>query len=546
MRDLVGDKVFSRGEAYWRDGVVELLAVGPKRVLAQVAGPQDYRVELTGRGESADGTCSCPAFGDWGYCKHWVATALAANAAGSDAEAKSLDAFAEIRRYLNGKDVSALVETIMDCVERDPILFRRLAAASIVTHEDGATLEARLGKMIDGATATNGFVDYSEAACWARGVDEVLDVIAELSTKQAGIALGLAMRTIDRIESAIDDIDDSDGHCGALLDRACELHRTAAQTARPAPLSLARDLFAREMKDNYDIFGGAAGRYGDILGDEGLAEYHRLATEAWEKLPASSGKNRTGMGRPENHFRLRELLDFFAERDGDVEARIALRAKHLDSQGSYLKIAQFCLSQDRAKEALRWVEDGLWMFEDDLPDERLIALAVDLLSKAGRDGDAEAHLWRAFEKAPSLELYQRLCKAAGAAARDKAVKRLQSRLTGAKSSAWHFPADLLITILMEEKQFERAWLNVRDHGASEGLKQKLARASEATHPREALMVYAASVDQMAQLGGDGAYAEAAALIGRMAGLHGASAHAAYLADVKVRFGRKRNFMKLLA
>jgi hypothetical protein len=32
----------------------------------------------------------------------------------------------------------------------------------------------------------------------------------------------------------------------------------------------------------------------------------------------------------------------------------------------------------------------------------------------------------------------------------------------------------------------------------------------------------------------------------MAGLRMASEHAAYLADVKDRFGRKRNFMKLLA
>lgn len=32
----------------------------------------------------------------------------------------------------------------------------------------------------------------------------------------------------------------------------------------------------------------------------------------------------------------------------------------------------------------------------------------------------------------------------------------------------------------------------------------------------------------------------------MARLRGAPEHAAYLTDVKARFGRKRNFMKLLA
>ena len=48
-------------------------------MLAQVAGTEDYRTELTGRGEDFDGECSCPAFEDWGFCKHMVATALAAN-----------------------------------------------------------------------------------------------------------------------------------------------------------------------------------------------------------------------------------------------------------------------------------------------------------------------------------------------------------------------------------------------------------------------------------------------------------------------------------
>ena len=58
----------------------------------------------------------------------------------------------------------------------------------------------------------------------------------------------------------------------------------------------------------------------------------------------------------------------------------------------------------RDQEALRLAEEGLWLFEDGRPDERLVFFAVDLLSQAGRNTDAEAQLWRAFEKAPSLEL----------------------------------------------------------------------------------------------------------------------------------------------
>ena len=50
-------------------------------MLAQVAGSDGYRVVLTGCGKKISGESSCPAFTDWDFCKHMVATAFAANEA---------------------------------------------------------------------------------------------------------------------------------------------------------------------------------------------------------------------------------------------------------------------------------------------------------------------------------------------------------------------------------------------------------------------------------------------------------------------------------
>jgi hypothetical protein len=197
------------------------------------------------------------------------------------------------------------------------------------------------------------------------------------------------------------------------------------------------------------------------------------------------------------------------------------------------------------QEALRRAEEGLWIFEDDRPDERLVFFAADLLSKLGRKSDAEAQLWRAFEKAPSLDLYRRLRKVGGAAARDRAIKFLEVRLAGEKRAKWHEAADVLIRVLMHEKLFDAAWRNSRTHSASSGLRESLARASEATHPREALETYAERVEQLAGKGGDPSYAEASKLIAHMAALRSRAEQQAYVAEVKARFGRKRNFIKLL-
>ena len=85
LKRLAGG-AFPRGEAYHREGRVEILAVEPRRVLAQVTGTEDYRVNLLGAGETIKGECSCPAFDDYGFCKHMVATALAANESGGGSE----------------------------------------------------------------------------------------------------------------------------------------------------------------------------------------------------------------------------------------------------------------------------------------------------------------------------------------------------------------------------------------------------------------------------------------------------------------------------
>lgn len=546
LRDLAGEKVFARGQTYHRDGHVQIIALAPDRVLAQVAGTEDYRTELTGRGKSIDGVCTCPAFDDWGFCKHMVAVALAANAAGNDAEAEGAGALSRIRDHLKEIGIDTLVDMIVGMAERDPALFRKLDMAAAALHADDKTIETRLRKAIDGATRTKGFIDYRHVPAWAADVDAALDTIVSLASNgRAGLALKLAERALDRIERAIADIDDSDGHGGALLGRARDIHLAAARAAPPEPVQFARDLFVREVEGDYETFAGAAALYADVLDADGLAEYRRLATEAWKKLPARSGKAGMHSDLALDANRLSGILDFFAERDGDVDARIALRSKDLSSPWRYLQLAEFCRAQGREDAALRRAEEGLWMFEDDRPDERLPFLAADLLSKVGRKQDAEAHLWRAFEKAPSLDLYARLRKLGGKAARERVVQSLETRLAKEPRSQWYHAADLLVRILTDEKMFDAAWAAVRKHGASMGVKETLARTSEAMHPREALEAYTERVDQLVNAGGNPAYAEAAKLIAHMTALRSGAEQAAFVTELKARHGRKRNFMKLL-
>ncbi|MFA7429628.1 MAG: DUF6880 family protein [Rhodospirillaceae bacterium] len=368
--------------------------------------------------------------------KHLVATALTANESSGAGDG----VLERIRRHLQGKGTDALVEMILDLAERDAALLRSLDMAAVSTTDDDDTVFTRIRKGLDDATYTGGFVEYREAAAWANGVDAILDRIAELVADGRGtVALRLIDHAFDRIEAALNEIDDSSGHAGGLLERAHDIHLAACRATRPDAATLAGDLFACEVEGNWDTFHNSATLYADVLGEPGLAEFRRLATAAWEKIPPLVGKDKTKDDYSTGRMRLATMMDAFAERDGDIEARIAIRARTLTSPWHYLDLARFCLSQGREAEALRRAQEGLWLFEDGPPDERLVTFAADLALRSGQTAEAEALLWRAFERQPSLGLYQHLRQHGGEAARDRAIAALRARLTTSPPGMWCAP-----------------------------------------------------------------------------------------------------------
>ncbi len=174
-------------------------------------------------------------------------------------------------------------------------------------------------------------------------------------------------------------------------------------------------------------------------------------------------------------------------------------------------------------EALKWAEEGLWQFEDN-PDERLISFASDLYRRIGREEDADKLLWRAFERRPSIELYERLKAAAGTdrmsadAVRDRALAWLRAQLgkpAGRSGMRWSSPTELLVRLAMAEGLLTDAWTVVNGHGCSEELLDQLAEASEHSHPAEALKAYADRVERMVGLGGQSNYECACRIVGRM-------------------------------
>jgi hypothetical protein len=285
LHEIAGERVFARGSAYHEERQVEIVAIDRTRVRARVIGSEVYRSELVGAGKKFSGTCSCRAFAEWGFCKHLVATALAANCLGSAELEQVSSRFAKIREHLRGRGLEGLVEIVVRLAERDSSLLEELELSVVAADADDTTLLAHFKKSITEVTRTLGYVEYPKMRGWVQGIESVLDRIAALvESGRAALVLQLLDHFFARMDVALGNTDDSDGGGADAYAKACEIHLVACRQTRPEPVALARALFAREVNSEWDFFHGAGEAYEDVLGDAGLAEYRRLASDAWRKI----------------------------------------------------------------------------------------------------------------------------------------------------------------------------------------------------------------------------------------------------------------------
>jgi uncharacterized Zn finger protein len=553
LRTAAGAKVFER-EDYHADGSVDILTFSNSRVTAQVTGTQPYFVDLACNKGELSGFCSCPAYVDHGFCKHMVATGLTANDhVPDDGPGNSPDTIENVLRSL---DHEALVKLVIDIARSDPKALHALSlktALISLADSDAPSLAKKLKREIKAATRVGEFIGYDEVPAWAARVEDLIDSIEGLLAKGHGaLVMELADLLREQLNDAFEAIDDSDGQMGMLVSRAMELHLAACRLACPDPVRLAKDLFAREMADDFGLE-DTIETYADLLGDAGRQEMERLATAAWAKMhPPRVGVDNDDDGNW-SYPQLAAMLDRFAADRGDLQARIDIRKRNLSNPGRYLDLAKLCEENGRTDEAIKWVEDGLFIFEDNL-DNRLVLYAADLFMRNGRTDDRSALLWRAFARSPSIDLHKKLVHNLKGDGRvqvtDRAIELIKTRKPDAGRPRFQNDDDLVVSILSSERRRDEAWAFAASAKCTVYCLEELAQASEKSHPRQALEVHRRRVTRLVQTGGNQCYAEAQRLIERMRIIaeqgDEADGQANFESDLLAKHHAKRNFIKLMS
>jgi hypothetical protein len=552
LRNAAGAKVFERGEDYHADGSVDILTFSNSRVTAQVTGTQPYFVDLACNKGELSGSCSCPAYVDHGFCKHMVATGLTANDHVPDDGAT--DSPDTIENVLRSLDHEALVKLVIDIASSDPKALRALSlktALISLADSDAPSLAKKLKREIKAVTRVGEFIGYDEVPAWAARIEELVDTIEGLLAKGHGqLVMELADLLRAQLNNAFEAIDDSDGRMGMLVSRAIELHLAACRLARPDPVQLAKDLFAREMADDFGL-DDTIETYADLLGESGRQEMERLAAAAWAKIRQPGVDDDDDGAWP--YPQLATMLDRFAADRGDLQARIDIRKRDLSHPGRYLDLAKLCDEHGRTDEAIKWVEDGLFIFEDNR-DDRLVHYAADLFMRHARADDRSALLWRAFARGPSIDLHKKLVHNIRGDNRveitNRAIELIKTRKPGAGRPRLQNDNDLVVSILCSERRLDEAWAFVASAECTVYCLEELAQASEKSHPHQVLEVHQRRVIRLVQAGGNHSYAEAQRLIKQMriiAERGGeADGQAAFESDLLAKHHAKRNFIKLMS
>ena len=221
-------------------------------------------------------------------------------------------------------------------------------------------------------------------------------------SKRANVVLKLAEYAIERINLAIDKVDRYDFRIYRLLDRAQKIHLVAAKATRPDAFELARSLSRLDCSSvGYRIDSYSFKAYADVLGMPGLIEYRRLTEQAWSALPLRTPSTDNGPV-PGIYWHLRDILDYFAETEGEIDARIALRAKYLASTSDYLSLVHFCLHNGRPDTALQYAEEGVTALAGK-PHVELAQLTAKLLVEHGHKAEAQLRLRNGFNTAEISE-----------------------------------------------------------------------------------------------------------------------------------------------
>lgn len=469
-----------------------------------------------------------------------------------------MDALDEVAAWLDGLDAAALRTLLRDAAVRDDGLCQRLRLQARVAAKPG--LEALRALLLKSVTwhghDRSGGGDPRELV---GGIEDAVGVLEARIDDGDQALVGLIDEVIVRAEQAIAEIHDSDG-IYAAIQALYATHLRACIALRPDEATLGRALLGRQLDDGWGFHADPLADYAVALGEKGQAAYWQAVEEAWAALPVLTPDDHA-LRWDSRRNTLERIMEARVKAGGDVDAAIRAMARNLSGGRRFMALAEFCQAHGRLDEALHWADEGLAAFdpEDVRP---LVNFTIELLLTRGERERAEALAWERFQRKAGCHTFHELMQVADRVGRRDALRaqafallwsavRAEEGAPAESRYRWAARArDSLLQIHIDEGDADKAWEVFRGGPVSVTLWSRVAELRGCSHPDEAIAVYRRLLPHALEAGRSrSSYAEAAAVVQAIRDLRAAQGQlpmfADELAELRVEWKRKRNFIKLL-
>jgi hypothetical protein len=404
-----------------------------------------------------------------------------------------------------------------------------------------------LERAMEEALSPGSFISYDAAWAFVGDVRDVANDVAEIIKKEPQRAAHLYETFIAACHEKADEIDDSSGSFGMLVEELfCDWIK-ARQAANHDPGEIAKALIYWMEEDPYGFCHDLDRDVVNVLDKKGLEALVRRIRAKFESVPNSGDKEK----RSAEYARRRwgAVLKTLLAGQRNVDGYIALCEQTELKAEDCKAIAKIYRSRRRLEDALYWAERGLEIARSDqrgfMEESDLQQLQRALMAKLGRSEDALQSAWSEFEAYPSTFKYKDLMRYVPAE-----EKRAWHRKAMEVSEKGDLPSQ--IELWIKNKETERLVSRLRkvtdkqlealSHYQAEPLARKLARSN----PDIAAKVYRALCMRIVNAGKSKYYDAALDNIERAkqcyakAGLD--TEWEKVVADIRERHSRKWGFM----
>jgi hypothetical protein len=400
---------------------------------------------------------------------------------------------------------------------------------------------------IETALSPGSFISYKAAWSFVDDVQDVANEIEKIIMKEPERAAHLFATFIAACHEKADEIDDSSGRFGMLVDDLFRGWIKARQAANDDPDETAKSLLSWMEDDPYGFCHDLDREAAKVLDKKGLEAFIRQIRSKFESALTQDEKEKRFPGYARGRWG--EALKTLLAEQRNVDAYIALCEQTELEAKDCKTIAEIYRSRRRPEVALSWVERGFKIARSDrrksYEEDELRELQRALLAKLGRPGDALQSAWFEFAAHPSKFTY----------------KELMRYVPAKEKMAWHQKAmeasekgDLSsqIELWLEKKETDRLVSRLRRvtdeelEDLSHYWTEPLARKLERSHPDISARVYRALCMRIVNAGKSKYYDAALDSIDHAkkcyakAGLN--AEWQAVVADVRARHSRKKGFM----